>query len=677
MENIVSEFLVNTCRLRGKFYAHTTFHHIPLAKIRLPLPLCRSTVCGSQAEFYIQPINSCIDDLDILISCVSLLAFDTSRFELPDCAGDLSDIILCTKLDAYEQNKSFVRLGDLIIGAYGWHLEQYYFSNEPQEFLLQRHMNPAYAITINENTILSDTNGKLPNSKQNILESLMACGPAAKGIFQISNDTMDSVVSVSCLIWPLVAEAWPKRQRRSGWPNAATIEEVVKAGCDVVPVKHRDMHEEINQWRFSFSRAEVSLIQSWTPTQQNVYHLLRYFSKREIIRKNCPKKEEVVCTYHLKTLMLWSCEEESKEWWETSNVVALCCKILGKLCKCLKHKHCRNYFIPEANLLDHDMSSDVLQQTINALDYFEDINTMSQWFMKNYILPVYRKHCDQNETLLTEEKIQRCTISVCEYNENHQLHDLSKVVWECAAICYVAVRCVYYMQWTTEQTVETGDHRFIDMAVVSEVNNTLADYMKALILFQISQFILSSKKESYVEIVCEIWINIVKRSYFVESPHLLQPFGVSQKSMLYFNSAEQVMKHIVFGYSKNEIVFAKIVAMLSLYESLSSHDRSSFKTETASRIYLAALLYYRGHLQCAVYLCTQVATSFKKKNEYSREVRNLKVDSLLFIDELAAIAGFLLLRRNVLRIRNKSICLLSSEILYDICLFKATPKVKK
>lgn len=233
------------------------------------------------------------------------------------------------------------------------------------------------------------------------------------------------------------------------------------------------------------------------------------------------------------------------------------------------------------------------------------------------------------------------------------------------------------MQWTTEQTVETGDHRFIDMAVVSEVNSTLADYMKALILFQISQFIMSSKMESSAEMVSEIWINIVKRSYFVESPHLMQPFGASQKSMLYFNRAEQVMKHIVFGYSKNEIVFAKIVSMLSLYESLSSHDRSSFKTETASRIYLAALLYYSGHLQCAVYLCTQVATSFKKKNEYSREVRNLKVNSLLFIDELAAIAGFLLLRRNVLRIRNKSICLLSSEILYDICLFKATPKVKK
>src|SRR6218665_1406430 len=61
------------------------------------------------------------------------------------------------------------------------------------------------------------------------------------------------------------------------------------------------------QWRFSFSVAEVILLQSWTQTQQIVYHFLRFFAKRELIQKDCPKEDEVLCTYHLKTLMSKIC----------------------------------------------------------------------------------------------------------------------------------------------------------------------------------------------------------------------------------------------------------------------------------------------------------------------------------------------------------------------------------
>src|SRR6218665_2585494 len=88
-----------------------------------------------------------------------------------------------------------------------------------------------------------------------------------------------------------------------------TISEVVQNGCRIVYVQHRSCRNELLQWRLSFSLAEIILLKSWTKTQQIVYHLLRFFAKRELIQKDSPKEDEAICTYHLKTLMLWTCEQ--------------------------------------------------------------------------------------------------------------------------------------------------------------------------------------------------------------------------------------------------------------------------------------------------------------------------------------------------------------------------------
>src|SRR6218665_443057 len=120
MENIVSEFLVSTCRVRSTF--DITKHFGLFESCQLIARSFGSTVriqivCGSQAEFYIQPVNSCIDDLDMLIAGNCFLALDPSC-EIHDVAGDLCDIIACFKFESYEQNKSFVRLSDPTIGVY-------------------------------------------------------------------------------------------------------------------------------------------------------------------------------------------------------------------------------------------------------------------------------------------------------------------------------------------------------------------------------------------------------------------------------------------------------------------------------------------------------------------------------------------------------------------------------
>jgi len=100
------------------------------------------------------------------------------------------------------------------------------------------------------------------------------------------------------------------------------------------------------QWRLSFSRAEVTLLNSWTPVQQIVYHMLRFFMKQKVFSKtdvdknpNLPSKTDdedqdlpKMCNYHIKTLMLWGCEQRPQSWWSAeSSIVKLCCSLLDKL----------------------------------------------------------------------------------------------------------------------------------------------------------------------------------------------------------------------------------------------------------------------------------------------------------------------------------------------------------
>ena len=179
---------------------------------------------------------------------------------------------------------------------------------------------------------------------------------------------LDTVPSVWCPQWPREAQDWPKRPRDYGWPTTDTISEVVQNGCHVVYVQHRSCRDDKQQWRLSFSFAEVILLQSWTQVQQIVYHLLRFFAKRELIQKDCPKEDEVLCTYHLKTLMLWTCEEMSPEWWNSSSVIAICCELLKKLSEWLKRRYCPNYFIPEANLFHEQWNPKMCEKSESTIE---------------------------------------------------------------------------------------------------------------------------------------------------------------------------------------------------------------------------------------------------------------------------------------------------------------------
>ena len=286
-------------------------------------------ITGSCAELYIDPGVTCIGDIDLMFPM---------KHNIVVCEGsivdsiDVDETIDVYKIETADCPNGYVHLREFGKLQFNWETEQF------------------------ECCVSSKTGSRLQLSFS-YHDADMIHGPAGVEEHKLSVSSNVDIVSAICLLaWPPLAQSWISRDRNQSWPSNAVVSEVQRNGCDLVFVSHRDYKHDLFQWRYSFSRAEVTLIRSWTPIQQLVYHMLRYIAKRTIIRE-WKDDDKVVCTYHIKTLMLWACERKSPVWWESNCVLFLCSKLLGTLMKWISKKMCPHYFIPEWNLFHYTMSS--------------------------------------------------------------------------------------------------------------------------------------------------------------------------------------------------------------------------------------------------------------------------------------------------------------------------------
>jgi len=204
--------------------------------------------------------------------------------------------------------------------------------------------------------------------------------------FDNSHRSVDSVFCMRCLLWPPQAADWPTRHRHYGWPNSATVGRVISDGCDVVGVAHRLLRQDEwigkHQWRLSFSRAEIALLNSCTPVQQIVYHMLRIFMKTERLTDS---EVGTFSNCHVKTLMLWACELKPRSWWtDDLNLVRICVELLHTLAVWLTDARCQNYFISSCNLFDQFENSGDAKVTANRLMSVTRA-WFCQWCIDNYI----------------------------------------------------------------------------------------------------------------------------------------------------------------------------------------------------------------------------------------------------------------------------------------------------
>ena len=301
VEETVTKFLLNTCRLRPQLSMPAIEAVVCCANVATArkaddqefrqIPL----TTGSVAEFYIEPMLPHVGDIDVMFHYSTYLAIP--RGQSPP-----------TQLPA-EFHNSYVKVLEIIDS----HLPGYVYL--VFRYLLTKGNDDGNYKAIEENKKMYLSYRDLHADQSQIH------GPARKVKQSGKLLPCDQVHCVRCLSWPSQASDWPSRHRNYGWPDSATVNRVVNNGCDMVRVAHRQCRQHEwkgkHQWRMSFSRAEIILLNSWMPVQQIIYHMLRFFTKAERLTDSADNSGAggKLSNYHIKSLMLWHCEIKPRMWW--------------------------------------------------------------------------------------------------------------------------------------------------------------------------------------------------------------------------------------------------------------------------------------------------------------------------------------------------------------------------
>ena len=217
-------------------------------------------ITGSVSEFYTEPMLSCVGDVDIMCHRSNQLAIPAGCTPPTQLPGEFG-----SRVEVYEiVNSEFPGY------VYLW-----------LSYLLTECVyNGMYNAVLCERSLAKNGDDKRQHGPALVETHFIPSfnlGLGIDGIFR----SVDKVFCMRCLLWPPQSADWPTRHRYYGWPDSATVDHVVTKGCDVVGVAHRlcRQDERMNklQWRLSFSRAEIILLNSWMPVQQIVYHIIRFF----------------------------------------------------------------------------------------------------------------------------------------------------------------------------------------------------------------------------------------------------------------------------------------------------------------------------------------------------------------------------------------------------------------
>lgn len=180
---------------------------------------------------------------------------------------------------------------------------------------------------------------------------------------------VDFVPAIPCPVWPHEAAEWVIRKRCRGWPSPSLIERCVEQGCyNIVKKAHDNSNNPNIELRFSFSYAETELIPSWYPEQTEIYMSLKRI--KSFVSHNLSsfgQDYSILSSYHIKTLMFWSIEQKSSEFWAAENIVESSRQLLCEMIEWLIDRRCPNYFIRSNNMFNHITDNARLTRTIDEL----------------------------------------------------------------------------------------------------------------------------------------------------------------------------------------------------------------------------------------------------------------------------------------------------------------------
>ncbi|KAF0288080.1 S-antigen protein [Amphibalanus amphitrite] len=134
-----------------------------------------------------------------------------------------------------------------------------------------------------------------------------------------------------------VSDEFVNRERPSGQPSKALVKKLSEMPIYLVEKRYK--------FRKSFSRLESEVIRSMTKPQRICLVLLKHCA---VVTKSA------LCSYDLKTAMMWVCEERAPELWTWDGMLESMRAVLDFLRECVEWGALPCYFNPKINLCEED-----------------------------------------------------------------------------------------------------------------------------------------------------------------------------------------------------------------------------------------------------------------------------------------------------------------------------------
>ena len=181
-------------------------------------------------------------------------------------------------------------------------------------------------------------------------------GPACKATLTRYGD-LDIIMSISCTLPFDDMIAFRVRvmgSKKSYWRDVVPHERLCEIDGALVPICPRGSQGITRQLTFrkSFSAQEFLLISSlphWCRQAAVVFKHTLLPKLKTIV--NCPVDAPTICSYHLKTIFLWTVESMDPKMWNMASPAQLLTELLHMLIRALGNRTIENYWIPMSNLL--------------------------------------------------------------------------------------------------------------------------------------------------------------------------------------------------------------------------------------------------------------------------------------------------------------------------------------
>ena len=562
---------------------------------------------GSAAELFIDPLLSCIDDVDVMYHYSNELAIPRSHPPPRQLPADFDKCVRVFELvDSHPPGYVYLAFAYTLTKSDvdGKYLVKYVERSDTPTFL--DHDLYMYFTRSTDPRATAEIHGPAHKTKHDLT--------AFSGLILHT----DAVPCIRCFKWPPQATDWPTRYRIHGWPNKATIDAVVRNGCDVVGVAHPlckgDQWMAKYQWRLSFSRAEVTLLHTWTLVQQILYHMLRTFVKTERLTKGSNNYgTDTLSNYHIKMLMLWACEKTPQHWWTNeSNLVSMCVKLMHYMNEWITKRHGQHFFINDVNFCFSTTDIDMISAVADSIT----TSSLAQWFVDNYICKC-AELCPQNMSVLcsdviTSEILQDTVTTILKWKD----HIARKAVMKELALQFV---CLH----------DVGDtERFFGVwlpLVISFMTHKM-NFMDDLLNFQFGRvsvflllyidfcniiwdaFGLYPEENRFIDFVSLMAADLTCCSHY-ERRTILQSTSNLSSSASAFMKAVTYIKYGVRKQYKTSWLLLIELAKMYLLRALRCKDSDSDSIYCVTNVYFAVLCHATGQYQKAADRCILVTRS--------------------------------------------------------------------